>query len=511
MDDRAFRRFCEQFPFPLAVADCRGRLIWFNDALPKLIGVDREVILVRPFLDLVHPDDLERTTAVYKAMSDEPETPVSFRNRCVRNDGECVHVEWTVSVDRCRGWRFFTASDVTDQVLEQERHAEALRDLYRKTPAVMFQLGAEGEVTEVSDTFLLRSGYDRSDLLGVPAKMWVPESCQNRTSAAFRQLRREGVLRECPLEMRFRDGSVHEVLISAAADFDEDGLFVGARGVVEDVTERNEALRQLERERKELHQRNAELDEFAHLISHDLREPLRAIRLLSGWIEADLGNGDQARTAERFGRLRSRVFQLDRYIEGLTSYVRVGRSECSLEPVDLRELVHRVAEIVPVPERFQLDFEGAVPTLLADPTPLEQVLLNLMSNAVCHHLGAEGRIRVSAIEEDGWIRIGVRDDGPGIDPRFHRSIFEMGRRLAGARSRGSGLGLSLVRKLVESHGGTVRVESEVGHGALFEFTWPLFTPKETLRSVPAPRAGTRRWKARHSRGRPISVADRRSA
>ncbi|MEZ4648475.1 MAG: PAS domain-containing sensor histidine kinase [Candidatus Eisenbacteria bacterium] len=472
MRGRTFQKVCERIPDALVVAHPEGQLVWFNDAFRHLLGVDQDALRWKPFLDFVHPEDQERMKDAYLTLFARKFPIRAFPLRLVQPKGELVHVLWSAAVDPRSRLVYSILTDVTGRVLEAEERTRILSEVHRRTPAMMFQVGDDGRILEVSDTLLARTGYDRIQLIGSYVSQWLPRSIWQRAHWAFDRLRREGELRETPLEMIHRDGSVLEVLVSANASRDGNGDFVGAWGVIEDVTVRNDALRQLDLERSVLEQRNHELNEFARVISHDLREPLRAIRLLTSWIETDFETSDVEQMVERLGRLRSRVCELDRYVEALSTYVRAGAEGHPAELVDLRELIANVAEVVPVPDTMSLERCGTAMLVRTARAPLEQVLVNLVGNAVAHRDRADGTIVVSTHGTDDGIRVVVRDDGPGIAPEFHEAIFEMGRRLKAAGSGHTGLGLTLVKKLVESRGGTIRVDSDTGRGSVFEFTWP---------------------------------------
>ena len=472
MRGRTFQKVCERIPDALVVAHPQGQLVWFNDAFCQLLGVDHDVLRWKPFLDFVHPDDRERTKDAYLSLFARKLPIRAFPIRLIPPEGDLVHVLWSASVEPRNRLVYSIVTDVTGRVLEAEERTRILSEVHRRTPAMMFQVGNDGRMLEVSDTLLARTGYDRAQLIGSYVTQWLPRPVWQRAHWAFDRLRREGELVDAPLEMMRNDGTVLEVLVSANACRDERGEFAGAWGAVEDVTVRNDALRQLDRERNALEQRNRELNEFARVISHDLREPLRAIRLLSSWIETDFEVSNVEQMVERLGRLRSRVCELDRYVDALSTYVRAGAGGQPTELVDLRELIANVSEVVPVPDTMTLERSGSALLVRTDRAPLEQVLVNLVGNAVAHHDRTNGTIEISTHDDADGIRVVVRDDGPGIAPEFHEAIFEMGRRLRVSGTGHTGLGLALVKKLVESRGGMIRVDSDSGRGSVFEFTWP---------------------------------------
>jgi signal transduction histidine kinase len=156
----------------------------------------------------------------------------------------------------------------------------------------------------------------------------------------------------------------------------------------------------------------------------------------------------------------------------LLEFARVGRSDGDLSHVDCGQLAREIIETLPLPEGFTIDI-GTMPTILTHRTPLHQVLRNLIGNAVKHHDRPDGRVEVSSMDHGNRIEFIVHDDGPGIAQDYHDQIFRMFTTLKPRDAvEGSGMGLALVKKIVEGRGGTIQLESAEGRGATFRFTWP---------------------------------------
>lgn len=223
----------------------------------------------------------------------------------------------------------------------------------------------------------------------------------------------------------------------------------------------------------ELERSNRELNQFAYVASHDLKAPLRAIDNLAGWIAEDAANVLPPRSAEHLLKLRSRVRRMDRLLDDLLAYSRAGRTRPPAEEVDLSLLVQDIANVLAPPPGFTITWEGSATRLRTPRVSLELVLRNLIGNAIKHHHAQNGAIRVRAVEQGEWMEFTVSDDGPGIESQYHERIFEMYQTLKPRdQTEGSGMGLSIVKKLIESYGGTIAVQSDLGQGATFRFTWP---------------------------------------
>ncbi|MEM9595579.1 MAG: ATP-binding protein [Acidobacteriota bacterium] len=241
----------------------------------------------------------------------------------------------------------------------------------------------------------------------------------------------------------------------------------------------NAMLSQIQLRQEELERSNRDLDQFAYVASHDLKAPLRAISTLTGWIEEEVEGAITEDGKEQLRLLKSRVHRMDSLIEGILQYSRVGRLEHGGERVDARELLDEVIGALAPPAGLTLTVGDGMPVFVTRRLRLEQVFSNLINNAVKYHDHPEsGTIEVTVEREGEFFRFTVADDGPGIDESHHEKIFLMFQTLQPQDSVGStGLGLALVKKLVEEEGGKVTVESSEGQGATFRFTWPAVPPE----------------------------------
>ena len=222
-----------------------------------------------------------------------------------------------------------------------------------------------------------------------------------------------------------------------------------------------------------LRQRNAELDQFAYVTSHDLKAPLRGIANLSRWIEEDLEGAITPEVAGQFDLLRGRVNRMEAMIDAILQYSRVDRTETPSETVDSRALLTEVIDLLAPPTRIAISLDDEMPTLHTPRLSLFQVFQNLLSNAIKYHDKPSGTIHVGARRDGEWIEFSVSDDGPGIAPKFQERIWVIFQTLeARDKVESTGVGLALVKKIVEGQGGAVSVESEAGQGATFKFTWP---------------------------------------
>lgn len=266
-----------------------------------------------------------------------------------------------------------------------------------------------------------------------------------------------------------------EVAKRAALAVDNALLYQAARQAESELRQLNERLEEHVATRTaELQRSNQELDRFAYVASHDLKAPLRAIELLANWISQDTADILPAASQLHLTKLCGRVQRMNRLLDDLLAYSRAGRLSHRLEAVDTAELVHSTIDWLAPPAGFTVRLAENFPTLITERVPLETILRNLIGNAIKHHDHPEsGQVVISATEHEHDIEFSITDDGPGVDPQFHERIFQMFQTLQPRdRVEGSGMGLAIVKKLVEKYSGTIQVESNIGQGATFRFTWP---------------------------------------
>jgi signal transduction histidine kinase len=231
---------------------------------------------------------------------------------------------------------------------------------------------------------------------------------------------------------------------------------------------------------QELTTTNSDLESFTYVASHDLKAPLRGMDNLVTWITEDPESSLSEESKHNAARLRIRINRLEGLLDGLLEYSRAGRLKAETITVDSRELCEEVVEYLAPPDGFTVDVGSDLPEFETVKSALQTVLGNLIANAIKHHDRKRVAISITAVDLGDTYNFSVSDDGPGIDPAHHQRVFEIFQTLT-PRSKmdTSGIGLSIVTRLVAAAGGSVTIKSETGkRGTVFEFTWKKIWPKE---------------------------------
>jgi PAS domain S-box-containing protein len=391
-----------------------------------------------------------------------------------------------------------------------QRLKESYRDLYHHAPVLYFSLDAWGQFVAFNETMMRTLGYNREQLLGKPYTVLLPPAVRSSFLKDPSVIQQPG---ELETQWVKRDGTVIDVWIGTTTIRDLDGSFIRSRSAARDVTERNRLARALQTKAEELVQANGqlrrinqEMEDFAYVVSHDLKEPLRTLEAFSNFLAEDYGSVLQGDGQEYINHLIQASRRLGRLIDDLLTLSRVGRVihtprafswDDAIKTVlaDLHGLIQRQNATVKV--------ETALPPVAGDSERVVQLLSNLISNALKYNRSATPIVTVgcvastrsvktrAAVPQDAagtakgtaenavsegpveFATFYVRDNGIGIDSQYHDQIFRMFRRLHHRDEfEGTGAGLAICKKIVEAHGGRIWVESELGKGATFYFTLP---------------------------------------
>jgi PAS domain S-box-containing protein len=356
------------------------------------------------------------------------------------------------------------------------RSEERFRMLAAGVPNHLLFLDRDLRILFANDVFLEAAGWTADKALGCHISEIVGmERFIERQPNYERALAGETVSYESTGAAGNENGYFR---FSYRPSLDAEGNVRGIFSMATDITERRKVELELEAKQAELLRSNKDLEQFAYVASHDLKAPLRAVELLVQWITEGLAGYDQNNVQENLGLLTKRTQRLNRLLDDLLAYSRAGRKVGAHRMADSHALVNDIAQMLNPPPGFSVSIEGQLPKFKTHPTPLEQVLRNLISNAVKHHPGPEGRVVVSCADQGEFFVFAVTDDGEGIPPQYAERVFEMFQTLKPRdQVEGSGMGLAIVSRIVQWQGGRVWFEpAPSGRGTVFKFQWKKQQP-----------------------------------
>ena len=363
-------------------------------------------------------------------------------------------------------------SSLSNRLIERSAFADAI---FKGAADGIIAIDQNSKILTVNPAAEQIFGYEASAMRGKNIDMLVPEAFRNK----HRLLVEDAVISENGRLMAENrdvqgvrsDGT--EIPLEVSISFtvtDNRKSFVG---IVRDVSERRLSEKQKQEMIAALERSNAELDSFAYIASHDLKAPLRVIDNASRWLEEDLEEFLNDDTRESMGLLRSRIVRMERLLDDLLEHSRIGRVELADETVSGDELMENVIGLLDGSQEFRIEVSPAFANIKLPRMPIQNVLLNLVSNAIKHHDRSSGLVEVTVEDQGYQYEISVSDDGPGVSPEFHEKVFGLFQTLKPRDEvEGSGMGLAMVKKNIEVAGGQIRLLSDGNRGCCFRFTWP---------------------------------------
>jgi PAS domain S-box-containing protein len=357
-----------------------------------------------------------------------------------------------------------------------KRTEERFRMLAKGVPNHLLFLDPELRIVFANDVFLDAAGWSSREAVGLHiSEIMGIDRFLERQPNYEKALAGETVDYESTGAIGNETGYFR---FSYRPSFDESGKVRGIFSMATDISELRKAQLELEAKQAELLRSNKDLEQFAYVASHDLKAPLRAIELLVQWITEGLGGYDTNNVQENLALLGKRTQRLNRLLDDLLAYSRAGRKVGAHRMSDTHALVLDIVQMLNPPQGFSVSIDGKLPAFKTHPTPLEQVLRNLISNAVKHHPGPEGRVVVACHEERDHYVYAIQDDGEGIPQQYADRVFEMFQTLKPRdQVEGSGMGLAIVNRIVQWQGGRVWFEpAPSGKGTVFKFQWKKVQP-----------------------------------
>lgn len=370
-----------------------------------------------------------------------------------------------------------------------------LEAVVESSPFGILTMSADSRIKHVNTMIEQLFGYGRSELLGQPLEILLPPRFRGRhagfVAGFLKKPERRWMGAGSPGKVLFglkKDGTEVPLDIGLGHGEDEDGVFILA--AFADISDRMAMMEKLEQERTALKKSNLELDSFVYTASHDLRAPLRGINSFSKFIEDDYAERLDDEGRDYLRRIRNGVSRMTQMIDDLLSLSRISRQKNPYEAVNAADLIHTVTERLEFDleeARVDLVIQSPLPVICCDRVKMSEVFLNLLNNAIKFsqkNTNGGPRVTVGYEERNGNHLFSVKDNGIGIDPKYHDKIFDIFEKLHTRENyEGTGVGLSIVKRVIDDHKGRIWIESELGKGAAFYFSIPQKIEDEALENT----------------------------
>ncbi|WP_378178697.1 ATP-binding protein [Aquimarina sp. SS2-1] len=287
--------------------------------------------------------------------------------------------------------------------------------------------------------------------------------------SSFQKLIAEGSFSDYKARVYTKFKGVRTVHINASIIRNNEKGIIGAQGIVRDITSQLEEEKQKEKLLQSLEISNKELNDFAHVVSHDLKSPLRGMNALINWLKEDYKSVLDQSAQNSFDSLLHKIEKMDNLIEGILAYSSIDKQQIQDKCIDLNEIVEDILAMIFVPDHFKISVINQLPVIKGDRYRLQQLFQNLIGNAIKYNDKKNGRLTITCREDKEYWLFEFSDNGPGIPVEYHNKIFEVFQTINPSKES-TGVGLSIVKKIVDLYEGSVSVSSEEGKGTTFNFT-----------------------------------------
>lgn len=474
----------ESMPEAIIIANASGEILRANSQLFTLFGYEPEELLGQP-IEILVPKKFHSVHLAHRTgyMAEQVSRPMGAGKDLygLRKNGSEVPVEIGLNIVHSYSGTNILAT-IIDITHRKKNEAKLLHSNTRyRLAASAAGLGfwdydlVTGMLSWDENMYRIY-GFEQPITEEQPYTLWAnavhPDDLPTSEQALQMAIRGEA-----PFDTEFRvihpSGEIHVIKAQAFVLRDDRGMAVKVYGVNLDITARKKAEKQQQKLVRDLSLINAELNSFTYVASHDLKSPLRGVDQLAGWILEDLADNLSPVTRKHLELMQNRIHRMEKLLDDLLEYSRAGRSNADNVQVDTELMVRDILDFIGPSKQVNLIFQSPMPVLVTKKVPLDAVFRNLINNAIKHHPAEHVDIYLSCRQLGEFYEFAVGDNGAGIAPEHQGKIFHMFQTL---KSRdlveGSGIGLALVKKLVEGLGGCIRVESDGCSGTWFYFTWP---------------------------------------
>ncbi|MCW4470817.1 PAS domain S-box protein [Flavobacterium sp. MFBS3-15] len=454
----------------IVFTDAEAKIFWCNEAYHEITGFSKQDIMGKTPIEIGRAPNTDKETLDTMVDLFFKGKPFDIEISHARKDG-------TYFWSRTKGQPLYNSAGefmqyfavIEDMTEEKEREEQLvlLSLIAEKNINAVVICDNEGRIEWVNSSFLSISGYEINELIGKKpgSLLQGPESNSDSINYLSNQIKK-GEPFSCELINYSKKGRKYWVKIQGQALFNKWGEVSRYFAIEEDVTEKKELEKQREELLASLEKSNNELEEYAQVVSHDLKSPLRSINSLIFWIKEDDAQLN-SKSLEYLRLIEGKVEKMDHLIQGILMYSKIDNAALDVkEPVDTYKVVCNISDTIHVPSHITLNISENLPVIMADNYRIHQLFQNLMGNAVNYIDKPNGQISIDVEEQADYYIFSVMDNGPGIAPENHEKIFKTFQSLV-KNDQSTGLGLSIVKKIVNYYKGKIWLESKLGEGTTF--------------------------------------------
>ncbi len=454
--------------------DISGNVMKMNHAAIKLFGYD----IVEERLNvvkLIYKEDYQYAMASFqKLITNGSFTDYKARVYTKHNGVRTVHINASIIKDKNE--KMIGAQgivrDITEQLKQQQIFEEqkAQLSVIVENSSLGIALTQFGKIVQTNKAFQNLLEYNKEELLQLEVKdISIKE--EYAESANHMEKLNDGLVDNFSVNKRYvrKNGSEFWAKTNVAAVRNVDGGVKYQVALIEDITEQLKFEKQREALVKDLEKSNKELNDYAHIVSHDLKSPLRSMNALITWLKEDYADVLDSGANDSLNMLLNKVDKMDHLIDGILKYSSIGQSEESKHNIKLQEVVSDIIDVIHIPDHIKVTITSKLPKIKGDRFRLQQLFQNLIGNAVKYNNKKNGEVNISCKEDGNFWSFSIQDNGPGIPKKYHNKIFQIFQTLD-STIESTGIGLSIVKKIIDLYDGNIWVESQENIGTTFYFT-----------------------------------------
>ena len=356
--------------------------------------------------------------------------------------------------------------DITDQK-NQEQQLYLLSLIADKNLNSVIIADKKGRIEWANTSFLKMSGYSKEEIIGrAPGELLQGPESNPEVILYLRNQIKKGLPFNCEIINYSKNKEKYWVRIQGQALYDKKGKIIKYFAIEEDVTAQKDLESQKEDLISDLAKTNKELEDYAQIVSHDLKSPLRSINSLITWIKEENIDSFDAQTQKYFSLIEHKVEKMDHLIEGILTYSKIDKEIAKLEIIDTHEIVQSIIDIIHLPNHITVSIISTLPRIKADKFRIQQLFQNLIGNAVNYIDKSQGLVEISAVADGHSYIFSIKDNGIGMPKEIHSKIFETFKSFTTSK-HSTGLGLSIVKKIITFYNGEIWLESQEGVGTTF--------------------------------------------
>jgi PAS domain S-box-containing protein len=356
--------------------------------------------------------------------------------------------------------------DITEQK-EQEERLYLLSLIAEKNINAVVISDVEGRIEWVNTSFEEMSGYTKEEVVGIkPGYLLQGAETNPETILYLKNQISKGQPFNCEIINYSKTGEKYWVKIQGQALYNKKGEIVRFFAIEENISNKKLLENQREELVKSLAKTNKELEDYAQIVSHDLKSPLRSIHSLISWIKEDSDRAFSDQTLKYFSLIEHKVEKMDHLIEGILTYSKIDKEDMVKENVNTHQIIQGIVDIIHIPKHITITIKNKLPIIKADRYRIQQLFQNIIGNAVNYIEREAGLVEIASEEFNDHYVFSIKDNGVGIAKEHHKKIFNTFQSYTKSE-HSTGLGLSIVKKVVDTYNGKIWIESALGEGSTF--------------------------------------------